>query len=229
MPRIPRKAPGGMVYHVLNRANGRLRLFKKEEDYLAFEQVLLLAHDREPMRVLGWCLMPNHWHLVLWPRRDGELSNFMRWLTLTQAQRWKHAHDAVGHGHLYQGRFRSFAIQSDRHLLTVLRYVERNALRAGLAREAQAWPGSSAYVRQTRGHELQSLLCPWPVPRPRDWLEILNEPQDKKEEEQLKRHIERSRPLGDEPWTRQTASRLGLAQTLRPRGRPPGWRKNKGK
>ena len=229
MPRIPRKAPGGLVYHVLNRANGRLRLFKKEEDYLAFEQVLLLAHQRQPMRVLGWCLMPNHWHLVLWPQRDGELSNFMRWLTLTHAQRWKHAHDAVGHGHLYQGRFRSFAIQSDRHLLTVLRYVERNALRAGLAREAQEWPGSSAFVRQTRGHELEPLLCPWPLPRPRDWLEILNEPQDKKEEQRLKQHIERSRPLGDELWTRQTASRLGLGQTLRPRGRPPGWRKNEQK
>ncbi len=143
MPRIARNAPGGLVYHVLNRANGRLRLFKKDGDYLAFEQVLLLAHRRAPIRILDYCLMPNHWHLVLWPRRDGELTLFMRWLTLTHAQRWKHAHNAVGHGHLYQGRFKSFPIQQDEHLLTVLRYVERNPLRAKLARRRRSGGGEA--------------------------------------------------------------------------------------
>ena len=130
MPRQARKALGGVVYHVLNRANGRLRLFKKEEDFLAFEHVLQLAHERVPIRILDWCLMSNHWHFVLYPKRDGELTAFMRWLTLTHAQRWKHAHAAVGHGHLYQGRFKSFPIEQDEHLLSVLRYVERNPLRA---------------------------------------------------------------------------------------------------
>src|ERR1041385_1414085 len=139
MPRVARKAPGGVVYHVLNRANGRLRLFKKEDDFLAFEKVLLSAWERVPIRILGWCVMPNHWHLVLWPAKDGQVTAFMRWLTLTHAQRWKHAHDAVGHGHLYQGRFKSFPIQEDGHLLTVLRYVERNPLRAGLVSSAQDW------------------------------------------------------------------------------------------
>ena len=68
MPRRARVAPGGVVFHVLNRANGRLRLFKKDADYLAFESLLAEAHERVPVRVLDWCLMPNHWHLVLWPR-----------------------------------------------------------------------------------------------------------------------------------------------------------------
>ena len=85
MPRVARKAPGGLVYHVLNRANGRLRLFKKDEDYAAFEKVLLAAFERVPIRILAWCLMPNHWHFVLWPRKDGELTAFMRWLSLTHA------------------------------------------------------------------------------------------------------------------------------------------------
>jgi len=138
MPRTARHAPGGLVYHVLNRANGRLRLFKKDEDFLAFEQVLLLAHKKVPIRILDWCLMGNHWHLVLWPEEDGELTAFMRWLTLTHAQRWKHAHDAVGHGHLYQGRFKSFPIEQDEHLLTVLRYVDRNAVRAKLGPSSRA-------------------------------------------------------------------------------------------
>jgi putative transposase len=117
MPRIARNSPGGLVYHVLNRANGRLRLFKKVEDFPAFERVLAQAHRRTPIRILDWCLMSNHWHLVLWPRRDGELTAFMRWLTLTHTQRWKQAHAAVGDGHLYQGRFKSFPIEQDKHLL----------------------------------------------------------------------------------------------------------------
>jgi putative transposase len=113
------------VYHVLNRANGRLRLFKKEEDFQAFERVLVEVHRLAPIRILAWCLMSNHWHFVLWPKDDGEVTAFMRRLTLTHAQRWKHAHDAVGHGHLYQGRFKSFPVQPDEHLLTLMRYVER--------------------------------------------------------------------------------------------------------
>jgi putative transposase len=225
MPRIARSAPGGQVYHVLNRANGRLRLFKKEDDFLAFERVLQLAHERVPIRILDWCVMPNHWHLVLYPARDGELTAFMRWLTLTHAQRWKHAHAAVGHGHLYQGRFKSFPVEQDEHLLAVLRYVERNPVRAKLARRAQDWRWGSCHVRQDRGHELHSLLAPWPVQRPGRWLAMVNEPQDQQEQVMVQESIKRSRPAGTEGWVRRTARELGLEHSLRPRGRPLGWRK----
>src|SRR4051812_3910206 len=101
MPRVARHAPGGYVYHVLNRANGRLKLFKKDEDFEAFERVLLAAQERTGITLLAWCVMGNHFHIVAHPTKDGQLTAFMRWLTLTHAQRWKHAHDAVGHGHLY--------------------------------------------------------------------------------------------------------------------------------
>jgi putative transposase len=131
MPRRGRSAPGGRAYHVLNRGNGRQILFRKDADYAAFEKILEQAVELMPMRVLGWCLMPNHWHLVLWPEADGQLSEFMRWLTVTHAQRL-HAHrrDGAG-GHVYQGRFKSFPVQEDHHFLVLMRYVERNALRAG--------------------------------------------------------------------------------------------------
>ena len=89
-----------MVFHVLNRANARATIFEKPEDYAAFERVLKEALDRVDMRVLSYCLMPNHWHLVLWPRRDGDLSRFMGWLTLTHTQRWHAHHHTVGTGHL---------------------------------------------------------------------------------------------------------------------------------
>ena len=227
MPRTARNAPGGLVYHVLNRANGRLRLFKKEDDFLAFERVLRLAHQRTPIRILDWCLMPNHWHLVLWPEKDGELTAFMRWLTLTHAQRWKHAHAAVGHGHLYQGRFKSFPIEQDYHLLTVLCYVERNPLRAGLVRRAEQWRWGSCHVRENRAHELFDLLSVWPVPRPGRWLETVNMPQEESDETMVKDCIARGRPAGSEPWTQRTAETLGLGHTFRSRGRPIGWRKKR--
>src|SRR5262249_43020771 len=90
------------------------------------------ALDEVPTRLLAFCLLPNHFHLVLWPRTDDELSRFVGWLTLTHTQRWHAHYHNVGTGHLYQGRFKSFPVAADEHLLTVLHYAERNPVRAGL-------------------------------------------------------------------------------------------------
>src|SRR5689334_2176906 len=107
MPRRLRVSTGGLVYHVLNRVVGRGRLFKDEADYLAMERVIAQTHKRLPtMRLVSYCLMPNHWHLVLWPRADGDLSEFMRLLTVTHTQRWRAHHRSAGSGPLYQGRFK---------------------------------------------------------------------------------------------------------------------------
>ncbi len=139
MGRPQRASKGGFIYHALNRANAGLPIFEKEGDYEAFENILEEAVERYDVRLLSYQLMPNHWHLVVWPRKDGDLSKFIGWLTLTHTQRW-HAHrQSAGTGHLYQGRFKSFVVQDDGHYLTVCRYVERNALRAGLAERADAW------------------------------------------------------------------------------------------
>ena len=80
-----RATPGGMIYHVLNRANARLPIFETECDYAAFETVLAEGVERTQTRLLCYCLMNNHWHLVIRPREDGELSRFVAWLTLTNA------------------------------------------------------------------------------------------------------------------------------------------------
>ena len=139
MPRGARIAPGEIVYHVLNRANARSELFHKPEDYSAFERIMISAMQRTPIRLLAYCLMPNHWHIVLWPTKDGEMTEFLRWPTITHSQRL-HAHrHTTGYGHIYQGRFKSFPIEQDESLLNVLRYVERNALRANLVERAQDW------------------------------------------------------------------------------------------
>src|SRR5438876_1466158 len=144
MPRPRRAAEGGLVYHALNRANARLAIFETDEDYAVFERVLAQAVARSDMRLLAYCLMPNHFHLVLWPRADGDLSRWMQWLQTTHVRRY-HEHYR-GSGHIWQGRFKAFPIAEDEHLLAVLRYVERNPLRAGLVAAVGAWPWSSLAV-----------------------------------------------------------------------------------
>jgi putative transposase len=220
MGRPHRAAEPGYVYHVLNRANGRMTIFEDQPDYEAFERVLVEAVERSQTRLLSYCLMPNHWHLLVWPQEDGELSRFVGWLTLTHTQRW-HAHrHSRGWGHLYQGRFKSFPIQDDDHLYVVARYVERNALRAGLVARAEQWPWSSLR-RWLRGSaEDKELLAAWPLPRKGSWIDHVNAPQTEAELQAVRRCIKRGSPYGDDSWSERTVRRLGLESTIRPPGRP---------
>ena len=222
MPRRARSIVGGYAYHILNRANGRLRLFKKEGDFLAFEQVLAQAFDRVPLRILGYTVMGNHWHFVVWPRKghDDEVSEFFRWLTVTHSLRWHAHHKTIGMGHVYQGRFKSFPIEQDEHLTTVLRYVERNPLRAELVTSADAWRWGSLYRRLHGTPEERAILAESPVPLGRNWLAYVNQPQTELEAEAIRQSIVRGQPYGDPIWQRNTAERMGLEHTFRPRGRP---------
>ena len=220
MPRRTRNAPGGLVYHVLNRAVARHALFEKEGDYEAFERVFAEALEKHPIRVLAYCIMPNHWHLVLWPRRDGELTDFVRWLTHTHTMRWHAHYHTSGTGHLYQGRFKSFPIEADEHLYTVLRYVERNPLRANLVAKPEAWRWSSLHLRHAGDPRAAAWLHPWPIDMPADWIDWVAAPQTQAELDAVRRAVVRGSPYGSETWQRRTAHRLGLDATLRPRGRP---------
>jgi REP-associated tyrosine transposase len=218
MPRPLRVDVGGYVYHTLNRASTRAILFEGPDDYQRFEQVLHEAQARTGMRILAYCLMPNHWHLVLWPGADGTLSRFMTWLTLTHTQRWHAGRGSAGVGHLYQGRYKSFLVQADQHLLTVCRYVERNPRRAGLVRRAEAWRWGSLWRRE-RGRGLD-LLSDWPLARPDDWRQFVNRAETAADLETLRASSQRGRPFGAAPWLDDTVRRFALGSTLRPRGRP---------
>jgi putative transposase len=166
--------------------------------------------------------MPNHWHLIVWPRTDGELSRFVGWLTLTHTQRW-HAHRrSAGSGHVYQGRFKSFPIQEDEHFLCVARYVERNALRARLVRRAEQWRWSSLSRWVNGSAADRELLAAWPLPRKPNWVEHVNIPQTEAELAAIRRRMQCGNPFGSEAWSCQTVRELGLETTLRPRGRPKG-------
>jgi putative transposase len=221
MGRPLRAAAGGIIYHVLNRANGRQVMFDTPQDYQTWENVLLEAREYVPVRILAYCVMPNHWHLVLFPRHDGDLSRFMAWLTLTHTQRWHSQHQSVGSGHLYQGRFKSFPIQADEHFLTVCRYVEGNALRAKLVKQVENWQWSSLW-RRTQGGKSSQWLTDWPVVRPRQWVKWTNDPQTEEELEAIRQCVQRGRPFGKESWVLRMTRRLNLESTLRPRGRPRG-------
>jgi putative transposase len=189
MPRSARYSPGGFVFHVLNRAVARLPLFHKDGDYEVFMRVMQEAHELHPIRILAYCLMPNHWHMVLWPKANGDLTNFVCWLTHTHTMRWHTHFHTMGTGHLYQGRFKSFPIEADDHLYKVLRYVERNALRANLVKKAQRWRWSSLAVRGDGDSPYRSLLSVWPVPRPRKWIDFVQQAQTEAELKALRHSV----------------------------------------
>jgi putative transposase len=201
---------------VLNRGNGRAEVFHKDEDFEAFIRLFEPARERLPMRLVGWCLMPNHFHLVLWPQGDRDLGRWMQWLLTSHVRRY-HRHYG-GSGHVWQGRFKAFPIQRDDHFLAVLRYVERNPLRARLVERAEDWRWSSLRL-QTADAD-----CPWlapsPVALPRDWRAMVNRVQSEAELAAIRRSIARGTPFGADNWIKIAAKRLGLQSTLNPRGRP---------
>lgn len=214
MPRTARASQGGYGYHALNRGNARRTVFHKDGDYSAFLKLLSEAAERTHMRLLAYCLLPNHFHLCLWPHHDGDLSDYRMWLLTAHVRRYHQNYHSSGH--VWQGRFRAFPIQEDDHLLAVLRYIERNPLRAGLVDSAQEWRWSSA--ASSRGDK--PVLDAGPVPRPEAWLERVNQPQNDAELESLRECLRRGRPFGHSAWMLATAKQLDLESSLRPRGRP---------
>ena len=186
-----RVAPGGMVFHVLNRGVARMQLFEKPADYQAFELVLRESVDESPMRICAYALMPNHWHLLVWPESDGELAAFMQRLTVTHVRRWQQNRGYAGLGHVYQGRYKSFPVESDEHFWVVAQYVERNAFRANLVLRAEEWRWSSLWRRCQGTQQEQSLLARWPVEVPPNWVERVNQADDGRELEALRRCVKR--------------------------------------
>ncbi len=216
MPRTARAAIGGVVYHVLNRGNGRMEIFRGPDDYLAFAELMVEARQWAGVDIFGFCLMPNHWHLVLRPRRDRDLAGYFSWLANTHVKRFRARYRGTS-GHLYQGRYKSFAVEEDSYFLTLLRYVEANPLRAKLVSRAQDWNWSSLGCEDRISRKL---LSAWPVVRPRHWTALVNEPVGPADQRRLKESFDRGRPLGGDSWTLQMASRMGLEHTMNPRGRP---------
>ncbi len=220
MPRPPRADEAGGLYHALNRGNLRATIFHKEGDYAAFETILHEALQLYQVQLLAYQLMPNHYHLVLRPLADGEMSRFMGWVGGTHTMRYHAHYHTSGLGHVYQQRYKSFPVQDGEHFLVICRYVERNALRAGLVERAEQWRWGSLWRWQQKSEPAPKLLTPWPIPRLPNWTDRVNEPLTDNELGAVRRCARRGSPLGDDNWVESSSRRLGLESTLRPRGRP---------
>ncbi len=218
MPQPSRIHTAGLILHVLNRAARRTPLFESDPEYSAFLRTLREAQRRIPLRILAYCVMPNHFHLVVWPNADGELSRFMQWFTATHSKRWHLDRGSSGNGCVYQGRFRAFPVQSDEHFLTVCRYVERNAVRAGVVGRAEDWRWSSFADRWENGRRVA--LTPWPVMQPADWAEWVNTVEPTIDIRRLRQAVARGAPYGDPAWVANVSGMLGCEGALRPIGRP---------
>jgi putative transposase len=216
MPRTARFFVDGYCYHVLNRSNKKARIFHERADYEQFLALIHRAQARIHVPILAVCLMPNHFHLVVRPRHADDLARWAQWAFTTHV-RWHHAKYKTS-GRLWQGRFKAFLVQQDHHLLTVVRYVERNALRAKLVERAEDWNWGSLSWRSARHPPVQLTDCP--VPLPSYWRHLVNEPQTAAELAEIRTCVNRQRPFGEQSWVVEQANATGIEQSLMPFGRP---------
>jgi putative transposase len=216
MPRISRGLADDCIYHVINRGNGGQVVFQKDKDYEAFVNLMKEAKIRYAVKIFAYCLMPNHFHLVVMPHQSEDLSKWMQWLLTSHVRRF-HKHYGTS-GHIWQGRYKSFLIQKDSHLLSVLKYVESNPLRAGLVNAANNWLWSSHRESIHKGGHL--LIDEVPVELPKEWSKFVNESIAEKELEKLRQSVSRQSPYGDSSWQVDVSKTFGLESTIRPRGRP---------
>ncbi|HWI17823.1 MAG TPA: transposase [Vicinamibacterales bacterium] len=217
MPRRLRRSLDGAAFHVMNRAVRRTVLFQSNRDYEAFVRIVIESLTRFRIRPISFELMPNHWHFVVLCNWIAELSRWQHWLAGTHANRWNGAHGLRGTGAVYQGRFKAVPIQHGLSLVRACRYVERNALRKGLVARAEDWPWSSLHAVRNNCDLIP--LAAWPIPRPDDWLAIVNGEEVPEDLELIRTCIMKNWPIGEPEWQRAVAPFAGLS--MKPRGRKP--------
>lgn len=220
MGRPIRTDVGGYVYHVLNRANARSTIFSSKEEYQDFEKILFEAIEKFKMRLIAYVLMPNHFHLVLYPEYEGEIKKFMHWLTLTHTQRWHAKTNTVGYGHLYQGRYKSFIVENNEYLWTLLAYVERNPIRAKLVKSLKDWKWSSYYKRLNATPLQKKLLATDSITWPDNYEKLLIINEKSEEIKTIRNSVNRGKPYGSDCWVNKILKKFSLEITERKRGRP---------
>lgn len=196
MPRPLREIHTNYCYHVLNRANRRAEVFHDASDYGAFVALMAKAQEHE-------CLMPNHFHLVVRPARANSISRWIHWLCTTHVRHYHAKYETSGR--IWQGPYKACLVQTDRHLLTVMRYVERNALEARIVRRAEDWRWGS--LRWRIGASPLALTAA-PVDLPSYWTDHVNQPQTAAELEAVRECVNKQQPFGEPVWIEEM-SRAG--------------------
>jgi putative transposase len=220
MPRNARVDVENEIYHVINRANGRYQIFDTKADYQVFEKLLLETKELVEMRILAYIVMPNHWHLVLYPKKAGDLGKFMHRLTNAHTRKVHAITKTNGSGHLYQGRYKSFLVDTDNYLMAVIKYVERNAVRAKLVNKCEDWQWGSAYRRVKGTKEEKKLIDNSPTPFPNRYTEWINTPDNSQDIELIRASALKGVPYGKEKWVNRMVATYHLESTLRDPGRP---------
>lgn len=220
MPRQARVSTGDTIYHVINRANGRVQIFNKEKDYQHFENLLFDAKELTGMRILSYCIMPNHWHLLLYPHTDTVLGEFMSWLTSTHVRQYRTNSKTIGYGHLYQDRYKSFPVQTNEYCTILVRYIEQNPLRAKLVLKAEDWQWSSLFRRENGVANQKKLLSELPFDLPHNYLELINQTFSDESLSAIRTSVNKGKPFGNDAWVDKTVDTFGLVYTLRGVGRP---------
>jgi len=215
MPRIARGIVGGYIYHILNRGNGRQDIFHKDGDYQSFINLIKESKTKYSIKIFAYCIMPNHFHLVVEPEKGEDLSKWMQWLMTSHVRRYHRHYNSSGH--IWQGRYKSFIVQNNEYLLMVLRYVENNPVRKGLVKMAKDWPWSS---HKERIYKNENIISDSPINLPENWEEYVNKPLINNELEMLRHSVARQMPYGENDWRIKICKDLGLESTIRPIGRP---------
>jgi putative transposase len=215
MPRIPRGDVAEGIYHIINRGNMIMQIFDDQDDYEYFLELLKKGSKKEHISIHAYCLLPNHFHLLLSPTYEGSLSRMMQWV-MTSHVRYYHKKNKTS-GHVWQGRYKSFIVEKESYYISLMHYIEANALRAGLVTRGEEWVYGSLYERTTKE---KTLLCEPFIEIGDDWVNYINEPMKIYEIEKIRNSVNRQAPLGEEGWQMEVASQYGLLSTLGSRGRP---------
>jgi len=216
MPRAPRIIGDNIFYHVLNRGNSKRVVFFNEWDYRAFLELLKESKKNFPVDILAYCLMPNHFHIVCMPRIGEEMSKWMHCIENAFVKR-HHKYNQTN-GLLWQGRFRHFPVQNDDHFIRLIRYVERNPVRANLVPAAVDWRWSS--VRERIYRPKNKIIDESPVFIPEKWKSYVDKPLTSQELEKIRLCMNRQSPFGNSKWKKYICKKYGSEQSIRPRGRP---------
>ncbi len=220
MSRIARVDIGNEIYHVINRAVGRTQIFNKAKDYQLFEDLLLDAKEEFNMRILAYVMMPNHWHLLLRPREDGDLGIFMHRLTNKHTRQVHVQTKTIGHGPLYQGRYKSFLVDTDNYYFTLIKYIERNPVRAKLVNKCEDWKWGSAWRRINGEQPKQRLLNELPQALPENYQLRINTTEKEGESDQIRCCVNKGAPYGNDKWVDMMVKEYNLESTKRAGGRP---------
>ena len=217
MSRPKRIEKGMMLYHVSNHTWKHLRVFGSKANRQLFVEAMSQVQQRVPVRIVSYCILKDHWHILLWMNRVPRLSEFMKRLLVMHSQRWHSIHNSLGGGTLYTGRYKSFPVQKS-HCCSVMRFIESHPVRSGEVDNPLDWEFGSYFCRYEDTPPLE--LSQPPNACGSNYRQLVKRGSPQKDLAAIRNSIKRGAPYGDPAWVARTAKALELESTLRRRGRP---------